>query len=284
MSSLKYREKRKLEELLEMSNGHLLDFSHKTMRDFFDDEIDIDINDQKYQVNGTSKASKMRTFWQLESDHIVGKLLMAIINDKRSKIDKYIEEGNNTHGLWREEITEINKTLKQIDDCEKIAKRLLSSNVNTEDLKNIAEEFNSDYIAKQIQRMEKAIENDPALAIGTAKDLIETCCKTILKECNIQANAINNIPQLTKATLKELKLLPEDIDDNSKGSDHIKKLLNNLSTISTTISELRNLYGTGHGKDSQSKGLSSRHAKLAVGATATFVRFIFDTYLERKNK
>jgi hypothetical protein len=35
------------------------------------------------------------------------------------------------------------------------------------------------------------------------------------------------------------------------------------------IAELRNHYGTGHGKAAGAKGLSSRHAKLAVGAAAS---------------
>ncbi|MDR3231671.1 MAG: abortive infection family protein, partial [Synergistaceae bacterium] len=42
--------------------------------------------------------------------------------------------------------------------------------------------------------------------------------------------------------------------------------------------------GTGHGKDGRSKGLSTRHARLAVGAASTFVRFLFETHIERSAK
>jgi len=41
------------------------------------------------------------------------------------------------------------------------------------------------YIAQQITKMEAAVFNDLPLAIGTAKELAETCCKTILKERGI---------------------------------------------------------------------------------------------------
>src|SRR6202035_3349358 len=34
------------------------------------------------------------------------------------------------------------------------------------------------YVAQQITRMEAAVASDSALAIGTAKELVETCCKT----------------------------------------------------------------------------------------------------------
>lgn len=38
------------------------------------------------------------------------------------------------------------------------------------------------YVASQVTRMESAINSDPDLAIGTAKELIETCCRTILRD------------------------------------------------------------------------------------------------------
>lgn len=41
------------------------------------------------------------------------------------------------------------------------------------------------YVTQQITRMESSVMNDPDLAIGTAKELVETCCKTILNERNI---------------------------------------------------------------------------------------------------
>ncbi|GHD20910.1 hypothetical protein GCM10007052_31050 [Halioglobus japonicus] len=34
------------------------------------------------------------------------------------------------------------------------------------------------YITQQITRMESAVNQDPELAIGTAKELVETCCKS----------------------------------------------------------------------------------------------------------
>jgi hypothetical protein len=63
-------------------------------------------------------------------------------------------------------------------------------------------------------------------------------------------------------------------------------LLNNslapaLATVSQSLAELRNLYGTGHGKGGRTKGLSPRHAKLAVGAAATLAVFLFETHKER---
>ena len=137
------------------------------------------------------------------------------------------------------------------------------------------------YVLRQITRMEAAVENDPSLAIGTAKELVETVCKTILKERNIKLTGNKSLPKLVKETAKELKLTPSDIADDAKASDSIKRLLSNLATITNGVAELRNSYGTGHGKEAKSRGLTSRHAKLAVGSASTLAIFLVETHNEQ---
>jgi hypothetical protein len=140
------------------------------------------------------------------------------------------------------------------------------------------------YIAQQITRMETAVLNDPTLAIGTAKELVESCCKTILEARDIGFGRSADLPELIKATVKVLELAPENIPDSNKAADTIKRLLNNLATITQGIAELRNQYGTGHGKVAGSKGLGSRHAKLAVGAASTLAVFLAETHNEKPRR
>lgn len=151
-------------------------------------------------------------------------------------------------------------------------------------LNSLKENFSgtdTSYVLRQITRMEAAVENDPSLAIGTAKELVETVCKTILKERSIKLTGNKNLPKLVKATAKELKLTPSDIADDAKASDSIKRLLSNLATITNGVAELRNSYGTGHGKEAKSRGLTSRHAKLAVGSASTLAIFLVETHNEQ---
>jgi len=137
------------------------------------------------------------------------------------------------------------------------------------------------YIAQQITRMETAVLNDPTLAIGTGKELVETCCKTILEARSVTFSRSADLPELMKLTVKTLELAPANIPESSKAADTIKRLLSNLATITNGISELRNQYGTGHGKAAGSKGLGSRHAKLAVGAASTLAVFLAETHNEK---
>ncbi len=41
-------------------------------------------------------------------------------------------------------------------------------------------------------------------------------------------------------------------------------------------------YGTGHGQSSKAKGLTSRHAKLAVGSASTLAVFLSETHQAKK--
>jgi hypothetical protein len=132
--------------------------------------------------------------------------------------------------------------------------------------------------------MEAAVSNDPALAIGTAKELVETCCKTILDARGITFGNADDIPKLIKLTAKSLELTPDDIPEKAKAVETIKRLLSNLATITQGVAELRNHYGTGHGKSAGAKGLSSRHAKLAVGAASTLAVFLAETHNEKPPK
>lgn len=149
-----------------------------------------------------------------------------------------------------------------------------------EDLSSTVHKMEGTHLAQQIQRMKDSVESDPSLAIGTAKELIETVCKTILEERGKPVQGTPDIPTLTKTLLKELDLVPEGIPDNKKGADIIKGILRSLGSIGNDLAQLRGLYGSGHGKTANTKTLKPRHARLAVGTAATLATFLFETHQE----
>jgi hypothetical protein len=248
-----------------MSGGYVLNFSDRTFGEFVFETVGIDIHDEKYTAEGTPKAKRLRTFRKLEADFPVGKLLLALIDyDASLNADRDADA------------TDL------VDKCRQIATRLLAGGPSLDPLKEHAKVLNANHLAEQIRRMEASVETDPSLAIGTAKELIETCCKTILAERGKPVSGTPDVSTLTKETLKELKLVPEGVPDASRGADVIKRLLSNLGTIGNGLAELRGLYGTGHGKHGSASGLSTRHGKLAVGAAATLTVFLFETHKETK--
>ena len=141
--------------------------------------------------------------------------------------------------------------------------------------------LSAEYVMRQVTRMQSSIQSDPELAVGTAKEFVETICKTVLDELNKPYGTRATLLDLVKAVRSELGLLPEGIDDKAKGSAIVKRILGSLGSAAQGVAELRGLYGTGHGRSARSGGIQPRHARLAVGAATTLGVFLFETYQER---
>lgn len=149
--------------------------------------------------------------------------------------------------------------------------------------KTVADALNAGWMAKEIERLENAVDRDPALAIGTAKELVETCCKSILTKRCIPFTKSDDLGDLTKKLTKELQLVPEGITDATKGAENIRMILRNLTQLTNNLAQLRGLYGTGHGRDGQHRGLQPRHARLAVASAVAFIDFVSETFRHRES-
>ena len=137
--------------------------------------------------------------------------------------------------------------------------------------------FTSDYLRTQIDQMQKSVESNPADAIGKAKELIESCCKTILEGSIVTVDEGWEMPRLLKETIMVVDIMPAGLQ-NETVEDAMKKLLGNLSQMPFQIATIRNKMGTGHGKADSFTGLEPRHAKLAVGAASTLCWFLWESF------
>lgn len=142
----------------------------------------------------------------------------------------------------------------------------------------LKEIISGEYVTQQINLMESSIENSPHIAIGIAKELIETCCKSIFEERGESYDKSWDLTKLMKETTKLLKLTPEDIPNETKAASSIKQILGSLCSVVQGIGEIRNEYGSGHGKNGKFIGLQPRHAKLAVGAASTLAIYLLETH------
>lgn len=86
MSNLSDNEKRYFEKLLGMGCGYVLDYSDATFGEFFTSH-GVDIHGQKYQIYGTSKAKKLRAFWEQDSDIVVGNVLSEMLDSYKTNCD-----------------------------------------------------------------------------------------------------------------------------------------------------------------------------------------------------
>lgn len=146
-----------------------------------------------------------------------------------------------------------------------------------EQMKDEAQAISSEYLEREIVRMRSAIENDPSLAIGTAKEFVETVCKTILNERKKPFKKDEDLPKLVYLTMQEVAPM-KGVDKPKKADETIRRAVGALSMLTQSLAELRNEYGTGHGKDAKSTTVESRYAALAVNAATTIALFLFQSY------
>jgi len=148
-------------------------------------------------------------------------------------------------------------------------------------LRSHGEKISHENVLSRIRNIERTCETSPADAIGSAKELIEAVCKDIIERSGETFDKAANPSGLVRQTLKCLQLAPDDIPERSRGVDAIKATLNGLGNIAHQMDELRALYGSGHGKPSSARGLTPRHARLAVGSAGTLCLFLVETFEAR---
>lgn len=260
--------------------GYVLDFSTNDFDVFTLDSVGVAVCD-KYQM---SKGKSLTAFLSDATPQEQYKLICDLFEHYELNFgDEYMvnENGSPIYGNYRynAEYAICYRKCKEIMDRVK-ATSGVSLMASAENLKG---KFSSDYLSGQIDGMLAMTESDPTEAIGKAKELIESCCKTILEERSIAWDKNWDVGQLTGETLKILKLMPKDIPEDAPAAAEMRALLGNLRNVASNMAAIRNAYGSGHGKSAKYKGLTSRHAKLAVGSSITLVEFLWETHEARNN-
>ena len=138
-------------------------------------------------------------------------------------------------------------------------------------------------LASMLPRLEDA-DTDPWLAIGTAKEVIEHIGRVLIsKSGQPDPPKDADLGEISKLALKLLELLPSDVPEAKRGVDSIRRVLQGLVSIVQGTAELRNLYGTGHGRK-QLAPVYGRHARLVVGAALAWAQFVSETWAVRQGR
>lgn len=226
-----------------------------------------------------SKGKSLVAYLNRASDEDRTKLLSDLFEYYEAKMEYEFNE-NYDDGSWWGSTSRYNEQYAKLyKKCKAIINELNGvSSVVQNTAENLKEKFSSEYLSQQIDLMVSMQKSNPTDAIGKSKELIESCCKTILDELNIPWSKNDDVPQLSSKVLDALNLLPASVRPTDQGADSIKAVLGNLRAIPSKLAELRNPFGSGHGKSASYVGLEERHAKLAVACSIAFVDFVWSTY------
>ena len=139
-------------------------------------------------------------------------------------------------------------------------------------------------LAEMLRRIDR-INEDPWLAIGTAKEIVETIARSVIDQSGgVKPPADADLPVLTKLAIKPLGLLADDVPEARRGREAIRRVLQGLAQVVSGTGELRNLYGTGHGPLRPARGVTGRHARLVVNAATAWADFVAETWIEQREK
>jgi len=125
MADLTTIEKQILEKLFQMGGGYVLNFSDRTMGEFFRDDVGLNIYTQKYNYASGSKANRMRGLWLKADNKTVGGSILKII--------EYIESQILIDKLSRNEFP-----ADRVKAAKDIAEKLLGEKVEEKDNKSKA--------------------------------------------------------------------------------------------------------------------------------------------------
>ncbi|SIT88736.1 Abortive infection C-terminus [Pontibacter indicus] len=118
-------------------------------------------------------------------------------------------------------------------------------------------------------------EDDPDGAITAARSLIESVCKQILKERNIEYDDSFDLPKLFKTTARSLNLAPQLHNENI-----LKQILSGIQTTVHGFASLRNELSDAHGQPKGGYRVSKRHSELAVNLAGSIASFLIQTHHE----
>lgn len=226
MSNLTSSEKLIIENLLDMGGGYVLDFSNPTFSDFFKSINNIDIDAEKYCINGNSKANRLRTFISIEDNRVVGFALNQLldrwqtIKDINGQIATQPEQN-----LYNKSLIITDRLLNKTDDCESLVKKEKEiEDIGEIDFDNLNIETSLlTVIEQRMAEIKKCLKADSPLAV------IFLCGSTL--EGLLLDNATKNL-----AIFNQANSAPRDSHGKTKGLRDWT--LSNLILVSCEVSGL----------------------------------------------
>jgi len=126
-----------------------------------------------------------------------------------------------------------------------------------------------------IQRTQRAAD-DPALLLGSAKEMIEAACRYVLEGHGADWRQGATVEELLYLARERLELLPQQVSDESDVGKATREVYDALGKIAKHVDSLRRDEGTGHGRTNVPQ-TEARTARVIVQSSAVLVQLLLDT-------
>lgn len=245
MSDLSAMEKRKLERAFNMGSGYVLEFSNRTFEEFVADYTGIEIYNEKYAYESGSKANRLRAFWKIEPNYIVGKLLDEIFNN------------------WEELHYGFDKPPIP-DDCLKIVQRLTSGSPVPEIGAIVPNSDGKDFevLAKSVR--ESIERNEPEIGLDRLHTFVTKYLRVLCGKHGITTDWNKPLHSLAGEYVKALK------KEGLIQSEMTERILKSSISVMEAFNKVRNEQSHAH----DNNVLNYDESILIFGHITNSIRFI----------
>lgn len=232
--------------------------SHADIDRVFDS---LDLTDR---IDGGGKRDKVETAVEVATEEELQRLLPELVEllHERGFLDE-TEENAKKVKLLRRRLTPFGISFD-------------GSGVSSASLGTPTEQLlGSAALRDHVHRIHRAVDaSDSELVLGSAKELLESTAKYVLRERGIGAPA--KFPALMSEALDAIGLHAKAIEGDDQLAAATRRILGALNQIAVGVNELRNDHGTGHGRATGAR-FSLRHARLAAGSATVLATIMIDT-------
>lgn len=143
--------------------------------------------------------------------------------------------------------------------------------------------LNFEAVTSEVNRALKAADSDPPVAVTSACVIIESVCRSILKEMELEPPAKRDVEGLLRAVQEPLGLSPSRSDLAPLIASDVKQVLGGLTTVTKGIGALRTHGGSAHAHEVGQAPIDGRIARFAIHSASTIALFLVETW-ERKQR
>lgn len=251
MSDLTNIEKLKFEKLFGMASGYVLDFSNWSFQDFVHGSVGVDIYEERYNYGSGSKANRLRSFWDAESDRRVAKLLSDLL--EKWELDR---DSDDLRAQPAEQAL--------FQECQRIVERLKQTGPleGADAIEGRSGDVGFSLLAESIR--DSILRNEPEAAIDRLHTYVTKYARQLCDRHGISYDRDKPLHSLFGEYVKHL------VQDKHIESDMTERILRSSISILQSFNDVRNNQSLAH----DNPVLSYRESVLIYNHVSSVIRFV----------